>query len=485
MTTVNFPISGTGSRFGVNVLDFGADPTGVNDSVAAFEAAMMAQANLVAGGGTPGNNYGEIRVPLGWYKFSRACNLDIAGPSVAYCFRGEGQATGHIQGGSLIVGPNDDYAFKSTGNDPNQPGVGGNVGNTAIFERLMIMGWGGIYLNIATPSIRDCAFACWRSIVVPSCWAGSFENIILRPQNNPAWVPADPGDLNKGQVGIFAFCGPNGTFRNIDAAGFAYGTAVALGGVGITFDTYHCEVSRVGLFLGLAPNINEGLPNQQAGLNYISTSSFKQFGFEGNLIGVIVGNCSLSELMQWNMQMHSDPYPEGPLPAFCGVAVFNSNGSRMEAMQIGGQASQAAIVTDANPFPDGSSRNPMMARNLLYAGYMLQPGTYPAGTTVLPLVRGKSKQLPSWLVPGVSVMEPGGSTSKVPAGTTVTAVDLAANTITLSQPTTAPMAVDANLNGDWLLLPCPAGNALNGFAAGDGGSIDTGYPFLGWNLAAI
>jgi hypothetical protein len=53
-----------------NVLDFGADPTGANDSVAAFENAMMATGGLA---------YGKIVVPLGTYKFSRSCNLEIMG----------------------------------------------------------------------------------------------------------------------------------------------------------------------------------------------------------------------------------------------------------------------------------------------------------------------------------------------------------------------------------------------------------------------
>jgi hypothetical protein len=62
------------SRFGLNVLDFGADPTGQNDSVDAFERAMLAAAQL-SGTAPPGYTaqvYGRIEVPLGQYKFSSA-----------------------------------------------------------------------------------------------------------------------------------------------------------------------------------------------------------------------------------------------------------------------------------------------------------------------------------------------------------------------------------------------------------------------------
>src|SRR5215471_7409648 len=56
---------GGGRPFGQNVLDYGANPTGQSDSVGAFEAAMKAARSA---------GYGLIKVPLGKYRFSRACN---------------------------------------------------------------------------------------------------------------------------------------------------------------------------------------------------------------------------------------------------------------------------------------------------------------------------------------------------------------------------------------------------------------------------
>jgi hypothetical protein len=129
----------TTSRFGHNVLDHGADPNGRADSVGAFEAAMMA-----SGGGA----YGKILVPLGAYRFSRSCNLDIINTrpiggvqkaQAGYIFEGEGHTStrfGTANSSSLIIGPPNDYAFKSTLNGS------GNSFNSCIFERLHIQGSG-------------------------------------------------------------------------------------------------------------------------------------------------------------------------------------------------------------------------------------------------------------------------------------------------------------------------------------------------------
>lgn len=491
--------TGSGSRFGVNVLDFGADPTGVNDSVGAFEAAMLASANATDRGipGGPANTYGLIKVPVGWYKFSRSCNLDVAVDAngnprpAAWRFEGETHSA-DMNNGSMIYGPANDYAFKSGKPTIGDLGSNANVMHTAIFENLGINAWGGIFIASGTPTVRGCSFRCWRGIVVPSCWSGCFENIILRGQNdanNPLTT-----DRNLAQVGIFAFCGPNGTFRNIDAAGFAFGTGMSVAGSGVTVENYHCEVSRVGLLLGYAPTAN-------AGQDYCG-GSVKQVQMEGNMIGVFIANFG-GELKQVGIQSHQDPFP--PLPgvtpvgddipgypsgwrgetAFCAYFVGGSGALEfMQCMASGGFA-QAAVVTDAQVFPDGGGRNPTMLRNVFGGSLVPAPGTYPAGTTTIPLYRGSSVKMPGWLVPGVHVQ----IGSKVPAGTTVTAVG--SNTVTLSSPTTDVITCDSGLNAsDWLTF---SADTKPGYKASIGqinvmgdpaadlqyGDFDMAYPFPG------
>jgi hypothetical protein len=340
--------TGTGSRFGVNVLDFGADPRGVKDSVGAFEAAMMA-----AGGGA----YGRIEVPLGNYKFSRSCNLDIMGTRfpnspgrAGFHFVGECHTFpryGANQSSSTIIGPANDYAFKENNFSASQ----GNQGGSSIFENLLITGWGGIYLGISTPTIRNCALNCWRGIIVAQCWGGCFENIILRSYAGTLDTSRSTGSVG---IHVHGYCA---RFTNIDASTFPSGTAVALSGAQVLAENIHIETSRVALLLGYCPEPSAGYDS--------FTGRVMDVNLEGNLCGVFL-NSAIGEMSDVMMQTHEDPFPgpgqdaHGNVASLCG---FYANGVQdMEFKSVGAQrwASQASFITSADGFPssDGWSFQP-------------------------------------------------------------------------------------------------------------------------------
>jgi hypothetical protein len=437
----------TTSRFGHNVLDHGADPNGRADSVGAFEAAMMA-----SGGGA----YGKILVPLGSYRFSRSCNLDIINSrpiggvqkaQAGYIFEGEGHTStrfGTANSSSLIIGPPNDYAFKSTLNGS------GNSFNSCIFERLHIQGWGGIFMNIASPIIKECAFICWRCIVVNQSWSGSFENLLLRGNNGPA----QSGVRELGQVGLFVGATPGAVLRNIDATEFQKGTAVSVGGAGVTLENVHCEVSRIGVMLGYAP---------QAAQDFLSAYSLKQLGFEANMINVFVNNAAYGEIKNITIQGHQHIFPEGGQGmSLCGFYFRLCHDTEFMQVISNGGFSQASLVSAGGlPSSDGIV-SPTIERCALSTNYALAPGTYPAGTRTFPLVRGRSFRFPSWLVPGVKVTDFWGSqnnNSRIPAGTTVQSVDPNVS-VTLSNPSTGQMSWSDAGGGEGLQFFDTAGNVL-------------------------
>jgi hypothetical protein len=453
------------SRFGLNVLDFGADPTGQNDSVDAFERAMLAAAQL-SGTAPPGYTaqvYGRIAVPLGQYKFSRACNLDIIqtlpGKPTATGYHFIGEAT-RWQGGSVIVGPPNDYAFKST--IFNVDGVSAvNIFSTQCFENLFIMGYGGIYIKQGTPTVRNCWIEAWRCIVGSNCWSGAFENLVLRGRND--WNLPISNDRDKGQVGLFVFGSPNITIQNIDASLFTAGTAVALSGAGITAEGIHCEVNRVGVLLGyshLGPNYD-----------YLSYSSIRQVSGEANIILLLVSNFGPGEIKQIFGQAHQEQFPDGAHTAFCSVMLGNC--AKVELANsgfVGGHIQSACVTSQPTLLPP--DQGPAIARVGWGATFIPAPGNYPAGTRVLPIFRGKSVRMPQWLVPGIGVK----IGSKIPSGTTVTSVS--STSITLSVPTTGAITCDSALNAsDWIEFTDAQGKQL--------GELDVGYPFPPVGLAPI
>jgi hypothetical protein len=442
------------SRFGLNVLDFGADPTGVNDSVGAFEAAMRAAASRP---GTTGGVYGRILVPVGKYKFSRSCNLDLVSSitghgQTAYHFEGEVQGQWG-QNGSAIFGPTNDYAFRS--NIGTLDGSGDiNVYNSMIFENLYIYGYGGIYIYEGTPTIRNCAIDAWRCIVVPLCWSGSFENLILRGKND--WNMGFGTNRDRAQVGLFVYGTPNASIRNIDATAFSYGTAIALSGVGVSVDNLHLEVNRVGVMLGIGP-----LKDQ----DYIRAFSVANVSTETCLIGVMCANATHGEVKNFSMWNHEDAWETGPTGntpgqrPFCGVYLSSVQKVAFSNILNQGMYTQAGWVFTYEK--GNASLDPTIERWTQSANYT---GTAAAGSTSLQFFRGMSKQVPTWMLPYkggglppnlVQTIYVKADNGAIPAGTTITAATQAGQ-LTLSKATTAAIA-----KGNVLTFTDTAGNDLS------------------------
>jgi hypothetical protein len=413
--------SGGGSRFGVNVLDFGADPTGNHDCVAAFESAMMA-----AGGGA----YGRVCIPLGNYALSRSINLDIINtrtpPHVlnrneqtSVRFEGEGWTSTRGQQpmcGSTLMAPPNDYCFKSTANSSGT----GNEDNLFSFQGLQFFGYGGIYIADGSQVIRDCSFITWRGIVLPVCFMTLIENIVIR--NFGGNTSNDP---NLGQVGIFA--GGDGVIRMVDARQLNQGTCIAVGGNWV-LERLHMETSKQGLLLGYAAF---GNPGDASYRNYCIGTA-KMITSESNLVNVYVNNFQ-GEMSVWNLAGFQD----GPTQTLAQVYLKFTNYSTFEQITCAGACSQSAILTGAGSIPSSDGTvSPIMQNNNLTNVYQLASGNYNTGTTVLPIARNLSVRFPDWLRTGVTVSSYPGN--QIPQGTTVAAVSPKAS-ITLSKPLTAPM----------------------------------------------
>jgi hypothetical protein len=312
-------------------------------------------------------------------------------------------------------------------------------------------------MNIASPIIKECAFICWRGVVVNQSWSGSFENLLLRGNNSFT----QSGVRELGQVGLFVGATPGAVLRNIDATEFQKGTAVSVGGAGVTLENVHCEVSRIGVMLGYAP---------QAAQDFLSAYSLKQLGFEANMINVFVNNAAYGEIKNITIQGHQHIFPEGGQGmSLCGMYFRLCYNTELMQITCNGGFSQAALVSVTGlPSSDGIV-SPTMARNDLKTNYALAPGTYPAGTRTFPLVRGRSFRFPSWLVPGVKVVDFWGSqnnNSRIPTGTTVQSVNPNVS-VTLSNASTGQMSWNDANGGDGFQFFDAQGNVL--------GSLDTFY----------
>lgn len=113
----------------VNVLDFGADPTGATDSSVAFQAAV--NANLGK----------QIRIPAGSYLFNSTVEMDVTGlgSRVSVCqFYGDGMTRTVINnqagGAAFLVtgGSGNDFAFNFVLKDLTIDSVGSNAGTIGV-----------------------------------------------------------------------------------------------------------------------------------------------------------------------------------------------------------------------------------------------------------------------------------------------------------------------------------------------------------------
>jgi hypothetical protein len=472
------------NRFGVNVLDYGADPTGIGDSVVAFENAMMAQVQA-------GHSYGLIQVPLGRFRLSRSVNLSIIGAGKDWAIRVVGEATNHITRGGPVgnastIVCSSDYAFKITDySTPLNP-------NEMCFEHLSFEGYGGIFGWVCQPTVRDCYFAVWRGCTFAQAWRAVFENVYM--QGMDGTYPYDGGRLT-GHCGIHVHAAEVLLMHGVSGWGFHAGTAIAISGNAAVLEGIHIETSRVGLMLGYCPDTG-------AGFDSLGVVSGFQVTCEGCLIGTYFN--SVNGTTDWHgfgMQTHEDPMNDAQPPAdaagnswsLCGIYINNCRDSLLENFQSSRWSTQACVITSSSRFPSGLNTPPdsnvVPAFRYGYAfnqtpdvsivqnNYRTTPGvTYPIGTTTFTLFKGFSTQRPQWLVAGVKVADANG---KIPAGTTITSVAAWPNiTISGTGNTAAWSTSVTNLAGlgDSFIFYDASNNIL--------GSVDWGY-FLTPSLAPI
>lgn len=232
-----------------NVLDFGADATGVADSTTAIQAAVN---------WTSGANRGTIYFPIGSYKTSAPITFNTAGLNI--CFRGEGNGTQIIAGGFSSGG----YVFDRHLGSPS---------NTAqvLIEKLSLQFdstvTGGVRLGSCNSiAARDCNLG---SLTTEDSAGNSSQNFLLE---NCAFAGLN-GGIVIGSSGTVLECG----FKNCLTAIRAYGKGFYIGG---------CRVENSGsaYLLGLD---SAGTDQNASGFAIIGGT------MEGNWIDVdFSGTCS-------------------------------------------------------------------------------------------------------------------------------------------------------------------------------------------------
>lgn len=161
----------------VNVLDYGADPTGASDSSAAFQSAVNA------------NLGGQIRVPAGTYRFDTTVQMDVSGLAFvnSVCqFYGDGMTNTIIDnqtgGPAFFVtsGTGNNFAYNfllkdlsivSTGTNPGTIGVRMDGCRFATLDNVQIEGMAlhGVYGVSTVGDFTDTAQIEMRQCQIQSC----------------------------------------------------------------------------------------------------------------------------------------------------------------------------------------------------------------------------------------------------------------------------------------------------------------------------
>lgn len=145
-----------------NVLDFGADPTGVSDSWQAIQSAVN---------WTSGANRGTIFFPIGFYRLSAPITFNYNGP-LSICFRGEG--VGSVLNCNFSSGFALDRALALPSNQAQ-----------VIIEKLWINGaagpaGGGIRVGSCNSvSVRDCHLGGTTNLTTEDSAGNSSQNILI------------------------------------------------------------------------------------------------------------------------------------------------------------------------------------------------------------------------------------------------------------------------------------------------------------------
>jgi lysophospholipase L1-like esterase len=271
-TTELFTVSGAGAvartspdrlADAINVCDFGADPTGVADSLPAFKLAIKAARSqyLVDGyvsvfpGQSPDNvkGMGTVYVPRGKYLVTNTVELIpsdgtlIKDPSFA--LRGESAASTMIFGnfvgwiltsgitngmtGTFVI---ENLSIYNNNRTPYTSGCVLNGGQTSSNRNLILSGMVGLALQSNTcwgSGAYSCIFLgpglginslgvsqCTDSAVLSSCYFTNWDTALLTGQNNPAMLGSV---FERNRVGID--CGGAQGAEPLPGAGFAGGRA--------------------------------------------------------------------------------------------------------------------------------------------------------------------------------------------------------------------------------------------------------------------
>jgi hypothetical protein len=258
----------------LNVLDYGADPTGVADSAAAFLAAMNA---------VPSGDWGMVLVPKGNYKLGSFVNQP-SGRSIAVVFdegavtSGGGLGVDRVESKqgpfSLWQGGGGWFGFAPTVGAPVSLGFHTDVvENTAANSGAMRVGWAHTYSNynyygkyVSGIDIAEQGIFSWPHIYDNSSGWGHWEVIL-----GPTW---DEDSQARAHISASAEHSEFDVANNGPEAGWTFRSGVGNSVQGMSIDTWgqngpyggHILYSygSVGSYDGQAGGLNQRWPSYPA-----------------------------------------------------------------------------------------------------------------------------------------------------------------------------------------------------------------------------
>jgi Pectate lyase superfamily protein len=228
---ITSPASGGVSRtFGArmqdvtNVVDLGADPTGVNDSSAAFQAGIA--------------KLGLIFVPPGSYKFLSSVNLPFSGTPLG------GESYFVYAYGAFITGNFAGFLFKRTRDTSDNQDRKGFFGCTMINQHAA---GGCLYWGAATDNcVVDCTFQC-DGISVAG-WQGNGPQAAVRCKFEPSGLRGTPQNSTGITISTIGGLVESCDFTSLDRC------AMISGSNNSVFSN-RFEVDNKGVCVGMAPTL--------------------------------------------------------------------------------------------------------------------------------------------------------------------------------------------------------------------------------------
>lgn len=297
-----------------NVLDFGADPTGVADSQPAIQAAVN---------WTSGTNRGTIFFPTGRYTLNSSVTYNYNG-NLSIRFLGEDSA---------ILGSFNGYLFDRANTNAGSPN---NTTGGRVFEKLSFTNsnaTGGCVRIGSTIGgyFRDCGFSGNTCVTTEDSVGVSSQNIMFENCNFVAGGTSSPtNNLIIGGGGVIAAC----DFRNAD-------TGVRLYGSGLHICGCRFENMNTAYLCGL-----------DSGGNDVGASGFTitSVTTEGNTTSFdLAGTCTGFLIGPSNSQGHNSSnsgYPLGVQNSQYGLRIRAGKASAgvFDAMSFGSQFDVGCVV---------------------------------------------------------------------------------------------------------------------------------------------